>query len=68
MLSRTTLIAISLIDRQTQYFLAGSAREESDSEFEVKSDGKWFGCGTVGTSGGLCEVFHHCMANTFVLR
>jgi hypothetical protein len=43
----------SLIDKTTQYFVAGV--EKGDSE-EVTLDGMWFGCSNVSTPGGLCEV------------
>ncbi len=40
-----------------QYFLAGALRvageEDSDSAVTL---GEWFGCSTIPTPGGLCEV------------
>jgi hypothetical protein len=47
----------SLVDRGTQYFLAGAVRTgQVDSDEEVITTGEWFGCQTVPTPGGLCEV------------
>lgn len=40
--------------QDTQYFLAGSLRTAGDED--LIQDGKWFGCSTVPTPGGLCEV------------
>lgn len=40
----------------TQYFLAGSYRTAGDDDDELIQDRKWFGCSTVPTPGGLCEV------------
>lgn len=45
----------SLIDRGTQYFLAGACRTSSQT-VDITYDGQWFGCNTVPTPGGLCEV------------
>lgn len=52
-------VAFSLIDGETQYFLAGTSRG-SDELNPVHTDDKWFGCSTVGTPGGLCEVSVEC--------
>ncbi len=40
-----------------QYFLAGALRvaDEEDSD-SVITLGEWFGCSTIPTPGGLCEV------------
>jgi hypothetical protein len=62
------LIAISMIDRQTQYFLAGSTRTGAEVDLEIVFEGDWFGCKTVGTPHGLCEVLlsgqnNSCNAN-----
>ncbi|CAG8982727.1 hypothetical protein HYALB_00001008 [Hymenoscyphus albidus] len=48
---------VSLVDRGTQYFLAGSCRNAAinDDDDDVVQDSKWFGCSTVPTPGGLCE-------------
>ncbi|KAF8854647.1 hypothetical protein BDZ45DRAFT_656420 [Acephala macrosclerotiorum] len=50
---------VSLVDRGTQYFLAGALRVGSEqhdtSDVDVLTTGKWFGCSTVPTPGGLCE-------------
>ncbi|KAE9378835.1 hypothetical protein N431DRAFT_148177 [Stipitochalara longipes BDJ] len=47
---------VSLVDRGTQYFLAGAVRTgQVDTDEEVITTGEWFGCQTVPTPGGLCE-------------
>jgi hypothetical protein len=41
----------------TQYFLAGAIRRQTaDDEDDMINQGSWFGCSTVPTPGGLCEV------------
>ncbi len=47
---------ISLIDRTTQYFLAGAARQGKARADDLSLDHSWFGCSNVPTPGGLCEV------------
>ena len=52
------LILRSLIDRQTQYFIAESTKTldlVNNNKSEVEGDGLWFGCGAVDKSGRLCE-------------
>lgn len=48
-----------LIALGTQYFLAGAmrVRPPRDDLDDVMATGEWFGCSTVPTPGGLCEVF-----------
>ncbi|POS84901.1 hypothetical protein EPUL_001122, partial [Erysiphe pulchra] len=51
---------VSLIDRGTQYFLAGVTRpsptDALENDEEVVSTGQqWYGCTSVSASGGLCE-------------
>lgn len=47
---------VSLIDRGTQYFLAGVTRSSVNNVEEVTSTGQqWYGCASVPASGGLCE-------------
>ncbi|PMD36870.1 hypothetical protein L207DRAFT_90676 [Hyaloscypha variabilis F] len=47
---------VSLVDRGTQYFIAGAVRTgQVDTDEEVITTGEWFGCQTVPTPGGLCE-------------
>jgi hypothetical protein len=43
---------VSLLDEETQFFLAGAGKDNSESA--VKS-AKWFGCNQVSHYGGLCE-------------
>lgn len=43
---------VSLLDEETQFFLAEAGREESRSVLEST---KWFGCDQVSYHGGLCE-------------
>ena len=48
----------SLIDRQTQYFVAESTKTldlANNNKSEEEGDGLWFGCGAVDKSGRLCE-------------
>lgn len=52
---RKLLSLFSLIDGNTQYFLAGAAKAQDDTD-PVHLDETWFGCSTVATPGGLCEV------------
>lgn len=41
----------------TQYFLAGAVRtKEGDDVGDVMITSTWYGCSTVATPGGLCEV------------
>ena len=48
---------VSLIDRAEQYFIAGATRSAStDGDELVEDSSTWFGCETVPTPGGLCEV------------
>ena len=46
----------------TQYFLAGAVRTRAprdDADIDdVITTGEWFGCSTVPTPGGLCEVLN----------
>ncbi len=46
----------SLIDRTTQYFLAGATRLGEGEIDDIALSREWFGCSTVPTPGGLCEV------------
>jgi hypothetical protein len=46
------LAMVSLLDEETQLFLAGAGKDNSESA--VKS-AKWFGCNQVSHYGGLCE-------------
>jgi hypothetical protein len=51
------LMVIPLKSQGTQYFLAGAVRTgKVESDEEVIATGEWFGCQTVPTPGGLCEV------------
>jgi signal transduction histidine kinase len=43
---------VSLLDEETQFFLAGAGKDNSESA--VKS-AKWFGCNQVSHYGGLCK-------------
>ena len=43
---------ISLLDEQTQFFLAGAQKDHDEPTTEPA---KWFGCDEVSHSGGLCE-------------
>lgn len=43
---------ISLLDEETQFFLAGA---QNDSDEPTTEPAKWFGCDQVSHSGGLCE-------------
>lgn len=45
---------VSLVDHETQYFVAGVTREDIASD-EISANHDWFGCTTVATPGGLCE-------------
>jgi hypothetical protein len=48
---------VSLVDHTTQYFLAGVCRKENTADpIDVRTDHRWFGCSTVETPAGLCEV------------
>jgi hypothetical protein len=46
----------SVIDRETQYFIAGAIRDGTVEDSSVFYDGTWFGSDTAPTPGGLCEV------------
>lgn len=46
----------SLIDRTTQYFLAGASRNSGGYKDELSLDRAWFGSSNIPTPGGLCEV------------
>ncbi|KAG9236744.1 M3EW, histidine kinase-group I protein [Amylocarpus encephaloides] len=49
-------VMVSLVDKGTQYFLAGACRRPDDDDDETLiDDSTWFGCSTVPTPGGLCE-------------
>lgn len=50
------LNSISLIDRTTQYFLAGACRHSTESTNVLSLDRAWLGCSNIPTPGGLCEV------------
>jgi hypothetical protein len=52
---RGTRAMVTLIDSTTQYFVAGVVRRDSAIN-EITIDHNWFGCSTVQTPGGLCEV------------
>jgi hypothetical protein len=41
-----------------QYFLAGAVRKAlpDEEEEDVVNNNSWFGCSSVPTPGGLCEV------------
>lgn len=43
---------VSLLDEETQFFLAGAGKDNSESAVEST---KWFGCVQVSHYGGLCE-------------
>jgi len=43
---------VSLLDEDTQFFLAGSRKDDDDIPVEFT---QWFGCDQVLHSGGLCE-------------
>jgi len=47
------VVMVSLLDEETQFFLAG-ARKDSSTELPVEFT-KWFGCDQVSHFGGLCE-------------
>lgn len=51
-----------------QYFLAGAIRSGADQEDEddVSTNGVWFGCETVPTPGGLCEVRNPSLLGTLL--
>ncbi|TVY67501.1 Hybrid signal transduction protein dokA, partial [Lachnellula suecica] len=46
---------VSLINKSSQYFLAGARRTEEEANEDVSTDTNWFGCSSVPTPGGLCE-------------
>ncbi|KAH8663362.1 hypothetical protein BGZ60DRAFT_432527 [Tricladium varicosporioides] len=47
---------VSLVDKCSQYFLAGAVRSTNrEQEEDVCSTGTWFGCSEISTAGGLCE-------------
>lgn len=43
---------LSLLDEETQFFLAGARKDNNDSALKSAT---WFGCNQVSHSGGLCE-------------
>jgi len=43
---------VSLLDEETQYFLAGAQRDTSEPAVE---SARWFGCDQIPHLGGLCE-------------
>jgi hypothetical protein len=43
---------VSLLDEETQFFLAGAGKDNSESAFK---SAEWFGCNQVSHYGGLCE-------------
>ena len=50
------LTSTSLIDRTTQYFLAGACRQRKEHMDDLSLDRAWFGHNNIPTPGGLCEV------------
>jgi hypothetical protein len=50
------LTSTSLIDRTTQYFLAGATRQGKEHVDDPSLDRAWFGCNNIPTPGGPCEV------------
>jgi hypothetical protein len=50
------LTSSSLIDRTTQYFLAGATRQGKEHTDDLSLDRSWFGRSNIPTPGGLCEV------------
>ncbi|KAK3178063.1 hypothetical protein OEA41_000195 [Lepraria neglecta] len=49
---------VSLIGRETQYFVAESTKTldlVDNQKYEVEGDSLWFGCGSVDKAGRLCE-------------
>ncbi len=49
---------VSLIDRETQYFVAESTKTlnlRDNQRFEDPADALWVGCAAVGKEGRLCE-------------
>lgn len=49
---------VSVIDRETQYFVAESTKTldlVDNQKYEVEGDSLWFGCGSVDKAGRLCE-------------
>jgi hypothetical protein len=51
------LTIISLVDRTTQYFLAGAIRRNLGTNDELSIERAWFGYESIPTPGGLCEVY-----------
>jgi hypothetical protein len=50
----------SVIDAETQYFIAESTRtlDLADNNQHAPGDGLWIGCSTVSKAGRLCERYH----------
>ena len=46
------LVMVSLLDEETQFFLAGAKKESTELPIEFPT---WFGCDSVSHFGGLCE-------------
>jgi hypothetical protein len=56
------LIHYSLIDAETQYFVAESTKTVDlvNTAQHAPGDDIWMGCSSVSKAGKLCERYYHC--------
>jgi signal transduction histidine kinase/CheY-like chemotaxis protein len=49
-------VMVSLLDDTTQYFLGGATKHTSSVAGYDENPELWFGCNSIGITGGICEV------------